>query len=128
MVLENLPANNAGMVNPVKTAWLIGVYTNDIEYRIKRLGYKLTHYYPDLNFNKKGGPPPAMIVFSEDVFSDPHAMEKLRIIYPKTIMIRLPVYFPSEDPAHHRPSKMSSYNSILRLITNIQEMETRWEN
>src|SRR5688572_21595502 len=72
MVLENLKANNSGMVNPIKTAWLIGVYTNDIEYRIKRLGYKLTHYYPDLTFNKKGGPPPAMIVFSEDAFSDPH--------------------------------------------------------
>jgi hypothetical protein len=116
------------MANQSKTAWLIGMYTNDIEYRVKRLGYKLTHYYPDLNFNKRWGQPPPMIVFSEDLFSDPDGIVKLRTVYPKTIMISLPVYFPSEDPSHHKPMRMSSYGSILRLITSIQEREMRWEN
>src|SRR5687768_14428570 len=111
-----------------KTAWLIGLYTNDIEYRVKRLGYTLTNFYPDLNFNKKSDSPPSMIVFSEDQFNDPDGLQRLRRIYPKTIMIKLPVYFPSDNPSYHQPLKASAYGSILRLITNIQEMETRWEN
>jgi hypothetical protein len=69
-----------------------------------------------------------MIVFSEDQFNDPDGLQRLRRIYPKTIMIKLPVYFPSDNPSYHQPLKASAYGSILRLITNIQEMETRWEN
>lgn len=116
------------MPKPHKTAWLIGLYTNDLEYRVRRLGYKLTNFYPDLNFTKRNDSPPSMIAFSEDQFNDPGAVHQLRKIYPKTIMIRLPVYFPSDNPSYHEPLKANAYGAILRLLTSIQEMETRWEN
>lgn len=126
---ESVPNNSFSfMGEKLKSAWLIGTYTNDIEYRVRRLGYKLTHYYPDIHFEKRSGTPPPMIVFSEDRFADPEDIHRLREVYPKTIMISIPVYFPSEDPSCHKPLKASSYGSLLRLITNIQERETRWEN
>lgn len=112
----------------LKTAWLVGLYTNDIEHRIKRLGYKLTHYYPDLDFSKAPKEPPVMIVFSDYQFSNPECMERLRLLYPKVIMISLPVYLPSDHPSYHQPMKSATYGALLRLITSIQEMETRWEN
>jgi hypothetical protein len=116
------------MSQPTKTAWLIGLYTNEIEYRIRKLGYRLMAYHPDLNFVKGTKDSPMLVVFSEDQFSDPSWMDTLRIFYPKTVMISVPLYMPSDHPSYHQPSKISSYGSILRLITSIQEMETRWEN
>lgn len=116
------------MSKPLKSAWLVGLYTNDIEYRIKRLGYKLTHYYPDLDLTKVAKEPPVMIVFSDYQFSEPGNMERLRLIYPKAVMISLPVYLPSDHYSYHQPLKSSTYGALLRLITSIQEMETRWEN
>jgi hypothetical protein len=116
------------MARSTKTAWLIGVYSNHIEYRIKKLGYTLKRYYPDLNFKKETNDLPLLIAFTEDPVSDPANIEKLRRVYPKALMIHLPIHLPSDHPSYHQPSKKKSEHSIVRLITNIEEMETSQES
>jgi hypothetical protein len=115
------------MQKSAKTAWLVGIYTNEIEYRIGRMGYKLTRYFTDLAM-LDGEEKPVMVVFSEDRFSHPDHVKQLRTLYPSALIISLPLHLPSDHPSYHQPSKTSSYTSIVRLITLIQEMETRWEN
>ncbi|MBT1698297.1 hypothetical protein KK083_15505 [Fulvivirgaceae bacterium PWU4] len=116
------------MLTSYKTAWLIGLYNNDLEHRIKNLGYKLTRFYPDLNFDNKTEEPPLLIAFSEDQFSDPENIEKLRDMYPKTVMIKLPLYPPSDHPSYHNPSQNSARHAVIRLIMKINELENRWDN
>jgi hypothetical protein len=116
------------MQKTAKTAWLIGIYTNEIEYRISLMGYKLTRYFADLSLLNGQEKHPAMVVFSEDRFSNPAHMEHIRAVYPNTLIISLALHLPSDHPFYHHPLKTSSYNSILRLLTSIQEMETRWDN
>jgi hypothetical protein len=120
--------NFKGMLKSNKPAWLIGLYTNDLEHRIKKLGYTLTRFYPDLNFDNESGDTPSLIAFSEDQFSDPANITRLRNLYPKTVMIRLPVHMPSDHPSYFNPTQDNSRHSLIRLIMKIQEMETRWEN
>lgn len=116
------------MLTSYKTAWLIGLYNNDLEHRIKNLGYKLTRFYPDINFDNKKEEPPLLIAFSEDQFSDPENIEKLRNLYPHTVMIKLPLYPPSDHPSYHNPSQNSARHAVIRLIMKINELENRWDN
>jgi hypothetical protein len=111
-----------------KTAWLIGLYNNDLEYRIRNLGYKLTRFYPDLNFDNKTEDTPLLIAFSEDQFSDPENMDKLKSLYPKTVMIRLPLYPPADHPSYHNPLQHHCRHAVTRLIMKIHETENRWDN
>jgi hypothetical protein len=111
-----------------KNAWLVGLYTSDIETRIQRLGYKLTRLFPDLTFLGKVEETPALIVFSDDQFSDPGAMLKARHFYPDSVMINLPVEMLFAMKEHAGSSKPKNQHAIIRLITLIQSMENRWNN
>jgi hypothetical protein len=113
------------MTPPEKNAWLIGLYTTDIEHRIESLGYRLIHCYAGLDFQHKGTDAPALIVFSEDEFSNPDWMFSLRNSYPESVMISMPIHAASyPHSVNNNPGK----SSIRRLIFSIQERLHRWDN
>jgi hypothetical protein len=116
------------MIKTYKNAWLVGLYTSDIETRIERLGYKLTRLFPDLTFIGKVEESPSLIVFSEDQFSDPNAMLQARNYYPDAVMISLPIEMLFAMKEHPGSMKPKNQHSIIRLITLIQHMENRWNN
>jgi hypothetical protein len=112
-------------MNTTKSAWLIGLYNNEIEQRIGRLGYKLTRFFPDLNIDPRKETAPQLIVLSDDQFCDPNAMFRLRPLYPEAILISLSLYLPSEDASHHAALDPSGNFSLIRLVRDIEELEER---
>jgi hypothetical protein len=116
------------MKNVTKNAWLIGLYTNDIEARIERLGYKLTRLCPDLQDRDMLDDKPSLIVFSEDQFSPIDAMYMAKRAYPEVLLISLPVRIEWGRDTSQYSFKKESQISINRLITSIKEREYRWDN
>jgi hypothetical protein len=118
-----------GSTNPTmktpKNAWLIGLYNNEMEHRIGRLGYKLTRFFPDLHIDPRQEIAPQLIVLSDDQFSDPNAMFRLRPLYPDAILISLSIYLPSEDAAQYSALDSSANFSLIRLVRDIEELEER---
>lgn len=110
-----------------KSAWLIGLYTPDIEHRIESLGYRLTRCYADVDFKQESNDKPGLIVFSEDEFSDPDWMFLLRHSYPESVMITLPIHTTLQTYVYSGIGEPRT-SSIQRLITSIQEREHRWDN
>jgi hypothetical protein len=109
-----------------KVAWLVGLYTAEMDARIEKLGYKLTRLFPDLTFVGKVEEQPDLIVFSEDEFSDPETMLMARNSYPEAVMISLPVemlFIMKENPLASKGK-----HSIARLVSTIQHRENRWDN
>jgi hypothetical protein len=123
MVFVNGWTNPA--MNTIKSAWLIGLYNNELENRIGRLGYKLTRFFPDLNIDPRKETAPQLIVLSDDQFCDPNAMFRLRPLYPEAILISLSLYLPSEDASHHSALDSSANFSLIRLVKDIEELEER---
>jgi hypothetical protein len=90
MVLDICPGNEATMINSVKNAWLIGLYTIDIEARIESLGYKLTRLCESLEEeNHTDEEKPSLIVFSDDVFSDVRSMRIAKNSFPNALLISI---------------------------------------
>ena len=102
-----------------KMAWLIGLYTNEIQASIERLGYRLSRFYPHLN-SIKTDERPSLIVFSEDEFTDTDGMFALKDLYPEAVMITLPAGISRE--------KHAEVISVTRLVSDIQHREYRWDN
>ena len=109
----------------LKNAWLIGIYSNEMECRIKRLGYELVRYFPDLNVDLRTESAPQLIVFSEDQFQDVYAMQALRPLYPEAILISLSLYLPSEPASCHKPTDPQSNYSHIRLLKSIEVLGDR---
>jgi hypothetical protein len=112
-----------------KVAWLVGLYTIDLEIRIKDLGYRLTRVFPDLNFVGKVEEVPYLIIFSENDHADPAMMKVVRDVYRGAVMIDLPAQIPffimNEDP---EILKQKNKHLIARLLTSVRHLPCRWEN
>jgi hypothetical protein len=116
------------MKNPTKSAWLIGLYTNDLGARIERLGYKLTRLYPDLCNRDAPDDKPSLIVFSEDRFSTLEAMYTAKMEYPEALLISLPAGVEWAIGDGGISFENESRTSITRLINSIKERDYRWDN
>lgn len=111
-----------------KNAWLIGLYTVDIEARIESLGYKLTRLFTNLQQQALGDEPPSLIVFSNGHFNDIKSMYAAKDFFPQTLLISLPVRIESVQNAFDYPMEKEPGPSMTRLITSIKEREYRWDN
>lgn len=112
----------------MKNAWLIGVYTIDVECRIEDLGYTVTHVYatPETIDTIQYGP--ELIVFSDDGVSNIDKMETIRHVFPEALIISIPVsHFFLEDCLSYS-DRRSSEQSVARLLYQIYEREHRWDN
>jgi hypothetical protein len=109
------------MINSVKNAWLIGLYTIDIEARIESLGYKLTKLCASLEENNTDIEKPSLIVFSDDVFSDVRSMRIAKNSFPDALLISL-------AGGNERPLEKGEKTSAIRLISIIKGRENRWDN
>jgi hypothetical protein len=113
-----------------KSAWLIGLYNNELDYRIGRLGYKLTRFFPDLHIDPRKETAPELIVISDDQFSDPNAMFRLRPLYPDAVLISLSSHLPSNEESHDSVLDPTANFSVIRLIKDIEALDERlqrWE-
>lgn len=115
------------MINSPKIAWLIGLYTVDIEARITSLGYKLTRFYSHLREHQDEDAP-SLIVFSNDNFHDVETMHIAKSFFPKSLLISLPVRIESVENAFDYPEHLAPGPSMSRLINSIKEREYRWDN
>lgn len=112
----------------MRKAWLIGVYTIEIDSRIEELGYTLTHVFatPELidSFNN----PPDMIVFVDDSVSGLQSMEHLRHVFPDSLMISLPLPNIFLEGCLSYSDRRAGEQSVARLLSQIYEREHRWDN
>lgn len=109
----------------LRTAWLIGTFTNEIDARIRSLGYRIDHYFPDSSMVKLGADEPGLIVISDDDFTDATSFEIIRELFPDTLLISLPsVSYYSMNPEFNPKAKQS----VARLINLINERVFRWDN
>lgn len=112
----------------MKTAWLIGLYTTDVDCRIEDLGYTVSHVYATSEAIDSFQYGPELIVFSDDGTSDLDAMEKMRHVFPKSLIISIPVsHFFLEDCLSYS-DRRSGEQSVARLLYQINEREHRWDN
>jgi hypothetical protein len=112
----------------MKTAWLIGVYTTDVDCRIEDLGYTVSHVYatPEAIDSIQQGP--ELIVFSDDGNSAQDSMETIRHIFPKSLIISIPVSHFFLENCLSYSDKRSGEQSVARLLYQINEREHRWDN
>lgn len=111
-----------------KNAWLIGLYTIDIEARIANLGYKLTRFYSNIKDHREGDDVPELIVFSNDNFNDVETMYMAKNFFPQSLLISLPAHIESVENAFEYPIDRVPGPSMSRLINSIKEREYRWDN
>ena len=113
------------MKNQQRTAWLIGTYTNEIDSRIRSLGYRIDNYFPESSSVRMCADEPGLIVISDDHFTDALSFELIRELYPDTLLISLPsTNSCAMNPDFHQGGKQS----VARLINMINERVFRWDN
>lgn len=109
----------------MRNAWLIGTFTNEIDARVRSLGYRIENFYPNSSEVKIGVDEPGLIVISDDHFTDTGAYELIRELFPDTLLISLPsTNYYSMNPDFTPKSKQS----VARLVNLINERVFRWDN
>jgi hypothetical protein len=112
-------------MNQTRTAWLIGTYTNEIDARVRSLGYRIDDYFADSSSVRIGADEPGLIVISDDHFTDSLSFELIRELYPDTLLISLPsTNYCTMNPDFNQKGKQS----VARLINMINERVFRWDN
>lgn len=113
----------------MKDAWLIGLYTTEVECRVEELGYTVTHVYATSEaIDSLQQNAPELIVFSDDGLTHLDQMEAIRHVFPNSLLISVPVsHFFLENCVSYS-DKRSSEQSVARLIYQINEREHRWDN
>jgi hypothetical protein len=111
-----------------KNAWLIGLFSSDIDGRIQSLGFKLTQFYPDLNFSLESNERPALIVVSEDIFTPLDRMSRLIKLFPEAVILSVPAHFQASNMWYPEDIDNNLGISVNRLLTTIREREFRWDN
>jgi hypothetical protein len=108
-----------------KNAWLIGLYTMDVEAKVESLGYKITRLITDLQ-HCAPEENPSLIVFCDDYFKTMESMSIAKVFFPQALLMSLPsgVEFSKNQSAPiNKPDP-----SVQRLLTSIKEREYRWDN
>lgn len=116
------------MTTLLKKAWLIGLYTVDLDARIEELGYTIDDVFSSTEIPKTKDHPD-LIVITEDPLNDyVHMMTEMHVRFPEALIVSLSVSsFFLEDCLIYN-SERSSKRSVARLVTKINEMEHRWDN
>jgi hypothetical protein len=125
MMLATVRETTNPMKSPQRTAWLIGTYTDEIDSRVRSLGYRIDNYFADSSSVRTGADEPGLIVISDDHFTDALSFELIRELYPDTLLISLPsTNYYSMNPDFHQKGKQS----VARLVNMINERVFRWDN
>jgi hypothetical protein len=107
-----------------KIAWLIGIYTYEMDCRIESLGYTLVQNFADDGSIKPTQDEPDLIVVSEDEFLAPVSYALIKELFPDVLLISVP----SVSYSSLHPDFTKGKQSVARLITQIQERYHRWDN
>jgi hypothetical protein len=116
------------MDDSIKTAWLVGLYTMDIEERIESLGYKLTRLFTDLQPNTPEEGKPSLIVFSDDRFTSLDSMYIAKDTFPQALLISIPARVDAGTKWIDDDREGQTDSPMERLILSIKEREYRWDN
>ena len=112
----------------MKKAWLIGVYTTDVDCRIEDLGYTVSNVYATSEAIDTIQNGPELIVFSDDGVSNLDEMETIRHVFPQSLIISMPAgHFFLEDCLSYS-ERRSSEQSVARLLSDINAREHRWDH
>jgi hypothetical protein len=109
-------------------AWLVGVYTIEIDARIEELGYALTHVFATPEVVDSFTNAPDMVVFADDGVSDLSGMENLRHVFPTAIMISIQLSNTFLEECLSYNDRRTGEQSVARLLHQIYEREHRWDN
>jgi hypothetical protein len=113
------------MKNQLRSAWLIGTFTNEIDARVRSLGYRIEHFFPEYSSVRIGADEPGLIVITDDHFTDSMSYELIRELYPDSLLISLPsANYYSTNPDFNPRTKQS----VARLVNMINERVFRWDN
>lgn len=112
----------------MKNAWLIGVYTIDVDCRVEDLGYTVTQVFATPEAIDSFQTAPELIVFSDDGLSNLDQMETVRHVFPNSLLISVPVSHFFLENCQSYSDRRSSEQSVARLVYQINEREHRWDN
>lgn len=108
-----------------KTAWLVGIYTYEMDLRIEALGYSITKNIPPDGCLSVSDDMPDLVVIAEDPITESMPFDLVKEMVPDTLVISLPsVFYNSMNPSFQRGPEQS----IARLVHKIQERFLRWDN
>ncbi len=111
----------------MKNAWLIGLYTVELDARINDLGYRLENVFADIDSVVAGDSAPELIVLSEVPDTEGADLPKVSEQFPQSLIISLPVnrFFLDQLPLG---GERSAKRSVARLTQLIQGHACRWDN
>jgi hypothetical protein len=112
----------------MRKAWLIGVYTSEVECRIEDLGYSLTQVFSMPSMIDSSLKAPDLIVFSDDGLDCIDQMETLRYVFPTALIISIVAKHVFWEDCLTYTERRSSEQSVARLVNQILEREHRWDN
>ncbi|HEY0744063.1 MAG TPA: hypothetical protein VGD40_21500 [Chryseosolibacter sp.] len=112
----------------MRTAWLIGVYTIEMECRIEDLGYSLSHVFATSESIDSFQDSPELIVFADDGLNTALDMEFTRKIFPDALIISVAANHIFLEDCLSYSDRRSGEQSVARLIHQINEREHRWDN
>lgn len=108
-----------------KTAWLVGIYTYEMDQRIQALGYLVTKNFPPDGGLSVDDETPDLVVIAEDPITESMPFDLVKELVPETLVISLPsVFYNAINPSIQRGPEQS----IERLVNKIQERFLRWDN
>ena len=114
--------------NPMRKAWLIGVYNIETECRIEDLGYTVSHVFETPAMIDSSLKAPDLIVFADDGLDCIDQMETLRYVFPTALIISIVAKHVFWDDCLTYAERRSSEQSVARLLHQILEREHRWDN
>jgi hypothetical protein len=116
------------MPHLLKSAWLVGIYTSEIDLRVADLGFQITKVVSTIIDEHASEHAPALLVFSEDQFTDGDSMYAAKDYFPESIMVSLPALNSWQEDEYAYSWKERHEPSVSRLVTSILEREHRWDN
>jgi hypothetical protein len=112
----------------MNNAWLIGVYTIEMENRIEELGYSISQVYATPEAVDSFESAPDLIVFSDEGSSDLNEMELMRHVFPSSLIVSIPASHVFMENCLTFGQRKSGEQSVARLLSQIYEREHRWDN
>ncbi len=116
------------MVRRLRNAWLIGLYTTELDSRIISLGFEVTKVLARIDEEHKSEEAPELLVFSEDNFTDIDSMYTAKDLFPDAVLVSIPALTSWQEDEYAYSWKEKHNPSIHRLVSSILERVHRWDN
>jgi hypothetical protein len=121
-------AKKERMTPLLKSAWLVGLYTAEIDSRVADLGFQITKVVSNIIEEHASECAPELLVFSEDKFTDGDSMYAAKDFFPDSIIVSLPALNSWQEDEYAYSWKERHEPSVSRLVSSILEREHRWSN